>query len=59
VGFAKVPKAVRAKWAGFMREYLYERATLKVVFHLVDSRTGPVAADEELMRVMAGLLLSL
>ena len=30
VGYAKVPKAQRQKWLDFMRQYLYERPTLKV-----------------------------
>ena len=54
VGFAKVPRHIRQQWLGFMRQYIYERATLRVVFHLVDSRLGPVEQDEAVMALMAG-----
>ena len=35
--------------------YFHERETLKVIFHLVDSRHGPVAQDFEIMRLMASI----
>jgi len=58
VGYAKVPRAQRNKWLELMNSYLCERETLKVVFHLIDSRHGPVAEDLEVMRLMAPLLCS-
>lgn len=50
VGFAKVPEAQRQEWASFMGEYLANRRTLKVVFHLIDSRHGPIDEDRNIMK---------
>mmetsp|Transcript_23589 Transcript_23589/g.69018 ORF Transcript_23589/g.69018 Transcript_23589/m.69018 type:complete len:551 (-) Transcript_23589:35-1687(-) len=55
VGYAKVPQPVRQRWLDFMKQYFQERKTLRVVFHLVDSRHGPVAQDEEVMQVVSAL----
>ena len=49
-GFAKVPTAQRRDWADFMGQYLSNRKTLKVVFHLIDSRHGPIDEDSNIMR---------
>ena len=49
-GFAKVPEAQRRQWASFMSDYLGNRKTLKVVFHLIDSRHGPIDEDSNIMR---------
>jgi ribosome biogenesis GTP-binding protein YsxC/EngB len=49
-GFAKVPEATRRQWASFMSDYLAGRKTLKVVFHLIDSRHGPIDEDSNIMR---------
>jgi GTP-binding protein len=49
-GFAKVPEQLRKEWADFMREYLAQRRTLKVVFHLIDGRHGPIDEDMTIMR---------
>lgn len=49
-GFAKVPDEQRKEWADFMREYLAKRKTLKVVFHLVDGRHGPIDEDMTIMK---------
>eukprot|EP00980_Cylindrotheca_fusiformis_P029625 scaffold23625_cov137-Cylindrotheca_fusiformis.AAC.10 len=49
-GFAKVPEQQRKEWADFMTEYLAKRKTLKVVFHLVDGRHGPIDEDATIMR---------
>lgn len=48
-GYARVPDKVKAQWRSFLREYLTERPTLRVVFHLIDSRHGPTPEDEEIM----------
>ena len=49
-GFAKVPEKQRQEWARFMAEYLSNRKTLKVVFHLVDGRHGPIDEDSTIMK---------
>jgi GTP-binding protein EngB required for normal cell division len=49
-GFAKVPEAQRREWADFMGKYLANRKTLKVVFHLIDSRHGPIDEDSNIMK---------
>jgi len=54
VGYARVPKPLQVEWLAFMRSYFRHRAALRVVFHLVDGRHGPLADDVELMRVIAG-----
>ena len=51
-GYAKVPDKVKAQWRTFLREYLTERQTLRVVFHLIDSRHGPTPEDEEIMELV-------
>eukprot|EP00282_Hemiselmis_andersenii_P005702 CAMPEP_0114164698 /NCGR_PEP_ID=MMETSP0043_2-20121206/30811_1 /TAXON_ID=464988 /ORGANISM="Hemiselmis andersenii, Strain CCMP644" /LENGTH=449 /DNA_ID=CAMNT_0001261385 /DNA_START=1 /DNA_END=1347 /DNA_ORIENTATION=+ len=53
VGYAKVPVAVRREWVGFLTSYLTQRESLKVLFHLVDSRHGPQKDDLELMKLYA------
>lgn len=49
-GFAKVPEQQRKEWADFMTEYLAKRRTLRVVFHLVDGRHGPIDEDARIMK---------
>lgn len=49
-GFAKVPEKQRREWSDFMSEYLSNRKTLKVVFHLVDGRHGPIDEDATIMK---------
>jgi len=49
-GFAKVPDQLRKEWSTFMGEYLAKRKTLKVVFHLVDGRHGPIDEDATIMK---------
>lgn len=49
-GFAKVPERQRQQWAQFMREYLSNRRTIRVVFHLVDGRHGPIDDDSTIMK---------
>merc|ERR1712070_879891 len=49
----------RTKWKSFLEEYLAERDTVKVVFHLVDSRLDAVeAVDEEIMRTVRDMVAS-
>ncbi|GKY92418.1 hypothetical protein MPSEU_000212400 [Mayamaea pseudoterrestris] len=55
-GYARVPEKQRQAWIAFMNEYLSERRTLRVVFHLIDGRIGPTDDDTETMaRVGAAL----
>lgn len=49
-GFAKVPDEQRQEWAEFMSLYLAKRKTLKIVFHLVDGRHGPIDEDATIMK---------
>lgn len=53
-GYAKVSKTQRAKWGRLIGRYLTERAPLRVVFHLVDSRHAPTRLDEDIMGTMRG-----
>jgi GTP-binding protein len=52
-GFAKVPEEQRQEWARFMAEFLSKRKTLRVVFHLVDGRHGPIDEDATIMKNVA------
>lgn len=52
-GYAKVPEAQKQKWMTFMYEYLMTRSNLRIVFHLIDSRHGPMADDHIIMQQMA------
>mmetsp|Transcript_45627 Transcript_45627/g.111061 ORF Transcript_45627/g.111061 Transcript_45627/m.111061 type:complete len:555 (+) Transcript_45627:36-1700(+) len=49
VGYAEVPLALRRDWVSFLTEYMTDRESLKVLFHLVDSRHGVMKDDKELM----------
>jgi len=49
-GFAKVPQQVKQEWASFMKEYLSNRKTMRVLFHLVDARHGPIDEDMRIMK---------
>lgn len=46
-GFAKVPQKERDRWGKDIQEYLLKRKTLKLIFHLVDSRHKPTKLDED------------
>lgn len=55
-GFAKVPEFLRKEWSQFTQDYIQTRKTLKVIFHLVDSRHGPTAEDERIMKEIGEIL---
>eukprot|EP00535_Pseudo-nitzschia_heimii_P007319 CAMPEP_0197178900 /NCGR_PEP_ID=MMETSP1423-20130617/4024_1 /TAXON_ID=476441 /ORGANISM="Pseudo-nitzschia heimii, Strain UNC1101" /LENGTH=616 /DNA_ID=CAMNT_0042628719 /DNA_START=144 /DNA_END=1994 /DNA_ORIENTATION=- len=57
-GFAKVPDKQKKQWASFMGEYLENRKNLKVVFHLIDSRHGPLDEDSAIMKQVGEMLPS-
>lgn len=46
-GYAKVSKKERERWGRDIRNYLLDRPTLRMVFHLVDIRHKPSGLDEE------------
>ena len=48
-GYAKVARTERERWGRFIGRYLQERAPLRVVFHLVDSRHPPTSLDRDIM----------
>jgi GTP-binding protein len=55
VGYAEVNKVLRSSWLDLLRSYVEERKSLRLICHLVDSRHGLLAADEqcfELLRCM-------
>ena len=51
-GFAKVPDKQRKEWADFLLQYTTTRKTLRVVFHLIDARHGPIDEDVSIMKQM-------
>jgi GTP-binding protein len=53
-GYAKVSKKERERWARLIERYLQERALLRAVVHLVDSRHPPMNNDKDLMDFMRG-----
>ena len=57
-GYAKVPEEQRQKWANLMRQYIAERKTLRVIFHLIDARHGPMSEDFTIMKQVGELLPS-
>ena len=51
-GFAKVPKAVKDRWARVVTDYLTNRVPLELVVVLVDSRHKPSPLDVELLELL-------
>lgn len=51
-GYARVARTERERWGRMIGRYLTERAPLRLVFHLVDSRHPPTALDEDVMAAM-------
>ncbi len=58
LGYAQAPKQLVTAWTRAIERYLYERASLRRVYHLIDCRHGTGAADEALMRLCAGAAVS-
>ncbi len=50
LGYAKVSKTQRARWAKFIQEYLIQREPLRLICHLVDGRHPPTALDRKVMQ---------
>lgn len=55
-GFAKVPEYQRREWSKFMVDYIRNRKTLRVLFHLIDSRHGPTDEDRKIMEQIGPVL---
>lgn len=55
-GFAKVPQDQRRRWAELTDEYLAARRSVRVIFHLVDARHGPIDDDVRIMTRMGEVL---
>lgn len=55
VGFAKQRKELRTSWTKLLADFVAQRSTLRVVYHLVDSRHGLLEADEECLSLLENL----
>lgn len=55
VGYAKVPKQIQMEWMFFMQQYFQNRVSLRLVFHLIDGRHGPMADDQLVMAEMGAI----
>jgi GTP-binding protein len=52
VGYAEVRKELRASWLVLLRDYVVNRETLRIVFHLIDSRHGILDTDEDCLSLL-------
>ncbi|MDX1741481.1 MAG: ribosome biogenesis GTP-binding protein YihA/YsxC [Rhodothermales bacterium] len=55
LGYARVSKADRAKWARQIASYVLSRGQLRLLVHLVDGRHGLLDADLDLLDLTRGL----
>lgn len=55
VGYAQKSRALRDNWTNLLRDYVHHRSTLRVIFHLVDSRHGIMESDEECLSLLETL----
>mmetsp|Transcript_17850 Transcript_17850/g.38749 ORF Transcript_17850/g.38749 Transcript_17850/m.38749 type:complete len:603 (+) Transcript_17850:202-2010(+) len=55
-GFAKVPQQQRQEWSEFFQDYVANRRNLKILFHLVDARHGPIDEDSRIMKQVSETL---
>lgn len=53
-GYARIAQRERERWGRLIGRYVTERETLRVVFHLIDSRHEPTAQDKDVMGLMKG-----
>ena len=51
-GYARVMRSRRNEWTKLIVRYLTERKSLRVIFHLIDSRHAPTERDEAVMELM-------
>ena len=49
-GYAKVPQQQRQEWSDFFEDYVANRKNLRIVFHLIDARHGPIDEDSRIMK---------
>lgn len=55
VGFAKATRAQRQLWLDLLNTYVTKRPSLRVLFHLIDSRHGVLDADRECFELLNAL----
>lgn len=55
VGYAEVNRVLRNTWLDLLQDYTSTRSTLRLVFHLVDSRHGLMKADEQCLSLINSL----
>ena len=55
VGYAEVNKLLRVSWLDLLRDYSHRRTSLRLIFHLVDSRHGLLKADEQCLSLLKSL----
>jgi GTP-binding protein len=51
-GYARVSKALQAKWARILTDYLVGRPPLRLIVQLIDSRHKPGANDHHLLELV-------
>jgi GTP-binding protein len=51
-GFAKVSKAMQARWTRVITSYLFHREPLRLVCHLIDGRHEPTGRDHDLLDLL-------
>ncbi|GAB5368586.1 hypothetical protein AAMO2058_001332200 [Amorphochlora amoebiformis] len=49
-GYAEATEKEKERWRYTLTSYIQNRDSLKVIFHLIDSRHGPVGEDQALMQ---------
>ena len=55
VGYAEVRKDKRDSWLRLLKAYVGERSTLRLLFHLIDSRHGFLASDDDCLDLLKTL----
>mmetsp|Transcript_23336 Transcript_23336/g.31944 ORF Transcript_23336/g.31944 Transcript_23336/m.31944 type:complete len:315 (-) Transcript_23336:46-990(-) len=55
VGYAQASRDLRSSWTNLLTAFAHQRSTLRVLFHLVDSRHGLMEADYECLDLVATL----
>lgn len=51
----QVPEKQRKEWSTLFQSYITRRSQLRVLFHLIDGRHGPVGEDRNVMKLMTEL----
>ena len=55
VGYAEVQRELKDSWLRLLKSYVVGRPTLRVLFHLIDSRHGLLDADDDCLSLLDGL----